>query len=135
MVATSITETIKGKKALVVDDQKSIRLILNRILTKSGINVIEASGGMEALIEINNNDFDLIFMDLNMPEISGEESIKTIMELHPDARIIVYSAFDDSSAKSRIADLGISAILEKPASSFEIIEVVKRILSEEENLG
>ncbi len=124
------TGKIIGKRALVVDDQKSIRLVLKRILTNHGLEVVEAGGGMEAIVAINNHPFDVIFMDLNMPEISGEESIKTIMKMHPNARIIVYSAFEDHSAKSRLKDIGVCAVLEKPADSSQIIETVKKVIVE-----
>ncbi len=120
-----------GKRALVVDDQKSIRMILRRTLEKEGVEVLEASNGMEALVHIGNGKFDVIFMDLHMPEISGEESIKEIIRLHPKSRIIVYSAFDDPDAQDHVRELGVSAVIEKPSSSFEILQTMKAVLEGE----
>ncbi len=124
----AFTGKIIGKLALVVDDQKSVRQVLSRILKNSKLEVVEAASGMEAVLAISNHAFDIIFMDLNMPEISGEDSMKTIIDMHPNAKIIVYSAFEDPSAKERLEQLGVAAILEKPASSFDIIETVKRVI-------
>lgn len=122
------TNLIPGKSALVVDDQKSIRLLLHRMLQQHGMTVVEAPGGMQALVEISNHHFDVIFMDLGMPEFSGEDSIKAIKELQPGACIIVYSAFGDPSARERLKGMGVAAMIEKPATSIEIMEAVKQVL-------
>jgi two-component system, chemotaxis family, chemotaxis protein CheY len=67
-------------KALVVDDSKAIRMILSRILTGLGYEVLEAAGGREALkvIETEKSGVELILLDWNMPEMNGLDLLKQL---------------------------------------------------------
>jgi len=69
-------------KALVVDDSKAIRMILTRILTGLGFEVLEAVNGIEALkvIEAEKNPVSLILLDWNMPEMNGMELLKQLRQ-------------------------------------------------------
>src|SRR5580658_2378938 len=67
-------------KALVVDDSKAIRMILTKMLTGLGYEVLEAVNGIEALkvIEAEKNPVALILLDWNMPEMNGMELLKQL---------------------------------------------------------
>jgi len=69
-------------KALVVDDSKAIRMILTRILTGLGYEVLEAASGREALnvIEAEKSGVALILLDWNMPEMNGLELLKQLRQ-------------------------------------------------------
>jgi two-component system chemotaxis response regulator CheY len=67
-------------KALVVDDSKTIRMILRRILTEVGYTSSEAANGREAMqfIEAGNHELSLVLADWNMPEMNGLELVKEL---------------------------------------------------------
>ena len=64
------------KKILIVDDESNIRLGLNKCLAKEGYYIEEASNGEEALQLIYNKKYDLILMDVQMPELNGFDVLK-----------------------------------------------------------
>lgn len=121
---------VKGKRILLVDDEPGIRAVLRKVLDRAGAEVRDVGGGMEAVVEIGNGHFDAIFMDLNMPEFSGEDSIKAIIQHNPKAVIIVYSGFEDPGAKDRVKELGVAAVLEKPASATLILHTLNSVLAD-----
>jgi len=67
-------------KALVVDDSKTIRMIIRRILIELGYEICEAGNGLEALavMAIEKNAVDLVLADWNMPEMNGMELLKEL---------------------------------------------------------
>jgi CheY-like chemotaxis protein len=77
---------------LVVDDDYLIRDLLRQVLTLNKHNVMEASDGLEALMTINPNELpELIFMDHQMPRLSGVDCAKQLKTLYPSLKIILIS--------------------------------------------
>lgn len=112
------------KKILVVDDEKDICMLFKDYLTKFGYEVDVGYDGLQAkdLLEINN--YDCVFFDCNMPELSGVELIKVIKEKNPGAKKIMisgYEAINEEFAK----DLGVDKFLRKPFSLETIKEIIK----------
>jgi len=66
------------KRVLVVDDEQNSREGLSKILTKEGYSVRTAENGKKALLEAENNSFDLIITDLRMPEMDGIEVLEKL---------------------------------------------------------
>jgi CheY-like chemotaxis protein len=64
-----------GTNILVVDDDKSIRNLIKVYLENEGYNIMEASNGAEALILINENNFDLVILDVMMPVLDGISAV------------------------------------------------------------
>jgi DNA-binding response OmpR family regulator len=80
---------------LVVDDEPSIRSLLGETLRIAGFNPAMASDGKSALEDIRMRNFDLILLDINMPRISGFETLKEIRRIQPNLPVIVLSARQD----------------------------------------
>ena len=91
-----------ARKALVVDDDASIRLLLRRILTRNQFEVDVARDGGEALEKILAHDYAVIVLDIMMPRIDGVAVVNYLEEHRPDllANVIVMSAFGESAAQS-----------------------------------
>ncbi len=116
-------------KALVVDDTKNIRILLTTCLEVCGYKVTTASNGSEAIKILEETDFDLIFLDVKMPEISGTGVLKHIRSLDIDTPVIIMTAFATVKNAIDCTKLGAVAYLQKPFTA----EKVKNLLFEIEN--
>ncbi|MFH1782558.1 MAG: response regulator [Candidatus Omnitrophota bacterium] len=90
------------KRILLVDDEKKIRKIYNKLLTQEGYNVIEAVNAMQASEILVREKVDLVLLDINMPEIDGG-ILYDIMELfHKDVKVVVSSVYLLDEQRERI---------------------------------
>ncbi len=78
-------------KVLIVDDEKSIRKTLREILEFEKYDVQEAADGMECLVALKRDSFDLIILDIKMPNLDGMETLERIQILAPDVPVIMIS--------------------------------------------
>jgi two-component system OmpR family response regulator len=111
---------------LVVDDEPSIRSLLGETLRIAGFNPAMASDGKSALEEIRMRKFDLILLDINMPRISGFETLKEIRRIQPDLPVIVLSARQEKSDVIEGFRVGADDYISKP---FDLEELIMRIKS------
>jgi DNA-binding NtrC family response regulator len=100
-------------KILVVDDEQLVRWFLDRALKKSGHEVVTASNIAEASERLSSADFDLVFLDLRMPEGSGAALIRKADALPVKPKVIVCSAFITPEIEEEFKGMGIS-VLKKP---------------------
>lgn len=115
-------------KILIVDDEKLIRTVIKEYCNNSNYETDEASTGKEALQKLKINDYDLMILDIMMPEMDGYSMLK---ELPIERRIptIVLSARGEEYDKLAGFDLGIDDYLTKPFSPKELIARIKAILN------
>ncbi len=83
----NLTNVINQKKILVVDDEESIRSILNSMLTMQGHYVIEARNGAEGLKKYTK-DIDLVITDMQMPEMNGFDLVDNLKRINENVKII-----------------------------------------------
>lgn len=117
------------KKALVVDDTKNIRTLLTTCLEMNNYEVIAAKDGEEAVNEFKKQKFDIAFLDIKMPEISGTEVLRQIRSLDINTPVIIMTAFATVKNAVDCTKLGSVAYLQKPFTS----EKIKSLLNEIEN--
>jgi DNA-binding NtrC family response regulator len=113
----------KEAKILVVDDEGYARQYFNSILTDEGYRVTLAKSGKEAVNLWSKNSFDLIIMDIRMPDISGVEVLKNIRETDKDTMVIMISAYGDMDSVIETMRLGANDFFPKPFSSIEKIKI------------
>ena len=115
-------------KILVVDDEALIRTVIKEYCTNNNYEVFEASSGKEALDLLLDNKYDLMILDIMMPEMDGFTMLK---ELPKEKRIptIVLSARGEEYDKLAGFDLGIDDYVTKPFSPKELIARIKAVLS------
>jgi CheY-like chemotaxis protein len=117
---------------LIADDETDVRRFLRTVLEGAGHKVWEASNGKEAAALIRRTKFDVVIMDLAMPEGEGLETIQALKKEHPDLRIIAMSgSFPDVYLGTilRMAELlGAKASLPKPCSTDDVLKTVQRVL-------
>ena len=105
----------KGESILVVDDVEEQRTILSRILKKLGYKVATVASGEEAVAYMQNNSADLLVLDMIMdPGITGLETYKRILKLHPNQKAIITTGFSETEQVKEALRLGAGAYIKKP---------------------
>lgn len=120
------------KRILVVDDEKNIRLTVQHSLIAADYEVETASNGLEGLQKFRAGHFDLILMDLRMPQINGIEMLREIREQDQKAAAIVITAYLTIETLLEAFSLGVSDYIRKPFSPNDVRETVRRVLFREE---
>jgi signal transduction histidine kinase/CheY-like chemotaxis protein len=117
------------KKCLLVDDNKDVLLYLNRVLLDTGINILTARSGIEA-IEIVKSipDIDVVLLDMQMPEMNGIEATKEIRKIRRDIPIIAQTAFIFEDDKDIILEAGCDACLIKPIRKDHLLTVMSSFI-------
>lgn len=105
------------RKALIVDDENEIGLLLGHKLTKQGISNNYAANLTDALELIKTDVYDLIFLDINLPDGNGLDIIPDIKTRNAETKIVVISAYNIKEDKERAYELGADRFLGKPFSS------------------
>ena len=116
-------ESLKGKKILIVEDDLSSRLYLNKILEKAGVVILNARDGQEAVdAALNNPDLDIILMDIQLPVMDGYTALNKIREIRQDFIIIAQTAYGLLGDKEKILNSGFNDYIIKPILSQNLIE-------------
>ena len=113
---------------LIVDDNPEIREIINVLLGGEGFEVSEAENGAQALTLIEQQDFDLIILDIMMPELDGFSTCKEIRK-EKDIPVIMLSARGEEYDKIHGFELGIDDYVVKPFSPKELMMRVNVVIS------
>ena len=113
-------------KALLADDTPMIRRLIEIQLKKFGFEVSTAANGTEALMHLDNSKFDIIMLDLMMPEIDGFEVLRHIRSQGPNrgTPVIILTAFGDVNNVVKATSLGASDFLVKPVDQNVLREKV-----------
>ncbi len=108
-------------RVLVVDDEHGNREILKQLLEHTGYQVTTAKNGREAVELVKNNFYDVILMDVNMPEMDGIEAVRRIRELGSHSVIIMVTSYDDLRTMEDSASVGADDFITKPVDFTELI--------------
>lgn len=121
----------RGKlKILVVDDNQINLMITSELIRSCGHEAFMADGGAKAIDMVQQEHFDLILMDVQMPEIDGLTTARTIRELNSDVanvKIAGYSASAFEEDKQRCIDAGMNTFLSKPLSRDKLMDVFEQV--------
>jgi CheY-like chemotaxis protein len=121
-----------GKKFLIVEDDKINRLIMKKALQKTDAIILEAENGKTALEIIRNKRPDLVLMDIQMPDISGVEVIKTIRNSNDaikNTKIIAVSGYSQEKEINAFLDAGADDFISKPVENRKLFEIIFKNLS------
>ena len=121
----------KGQaKILVVDDEGSMRELLDIMLTSEGYDVTLASGGQEACDFLENNRYDLIVTDIRMKDLDGIGVLKKAKAIDPDAVVILISAFATAETAVEAMKEGAYDYIPKPFKINEFKRIIREALNE-----
>ena len=119
-------EFLKGRKILIVEDDLSSKLYLNKILEKTEVTILNAGDGQEAIdIILANPDTDIVLMDIQLPVMDGYTTAKKIREFRKNIIIIAQTAYGLLGEKEKILDSGFDDYLIKPIFSENLIDKLK----------
>ena len=117
-------------KILVVDDNLVNREVAGEILKKSGCEVDLASNGLEAVLKAKSNPYDIIFMDIQMPEMDGIEANQQIKKQKKEKQptVVAMTAYSMKEDEKRFLDAGLDDYIPKPIRASQIIAKVEEIM-------
>lgn len=119
-----------GVKALIVDDVKVNRILIEAILKKTGCETVSASSGEEAIAAAEQADFDIIFMDIQMPGIDGIEASRRIKSLYQKpVPVIALTAYAMKGDRENIINRGMDDYISKPVEMKKVYEVLTKYIS------
>ena len=116
-------DVLKGKKILIVEDDFSSKLYLNKILEKANVIILNAGDGQEAVdVAFNNPDIDVILMHIQLPIMDGYEAMQKIKEFRKNVIIIAQTAYGLLGDKEKILNSGFNDYIIKPILTQTLIE-------------
>jgi CheY-like chemotaxis protein len=121
---------------LVVEDDPAIRRLVAMVLQRQGFRVETASDGLEAVLKLGLSDYDVIILDLMMPNLDGFTFMSTISQNDPDRlrRVIVTSAASPAIIRERMEGKPFQ-LLPKPFDIAELVAAVKRCIQSQVAAG
>ncbi len=128
--AAVISETLhNSRQILVVDDSPLNRQMFRRMLESAGHHVELAENGEDALNKLANKSFDIVFMDMHMPIMSGTEAIKLYRVLHPDDSHTIFAALTANAttdAQNQCREAGFDSFVTKPVQMQVLLDTVNQ---------
>ena len=116
---------------LIVDDDESVRRVLKRALENRGWRSIVAESGEVALEEFKKQRFDLVFLDLSMPGMSGAETFREIRHVDPWVQVAIVTANVDSNLMTQMfqqaLQVGLFAVIRKPITPDDLTMVLRDV--------
>ena len=107
---------------LIVDDEEVVRLSHLRSLEGTDCNARAAEDGREALNVMEQHPFDVVLLDLRMPDLDGMDVLKTIKERWPDSEVVVITGYPSLETAKQAVQLGAYNYLAKPLGPNEVLK-------------
>ena len=123
-----MTAPSASTRILVVDDDKSVRDALTRLLTQRGYAVESAPTGEDALKQLAARKFNVMLLDVRMPGISGIDVLPRALDLHADLVIIMLTGVSDLTTAARAMQRGARDFLTKPIDLAQLTAAIDRTL-------
>lgn len=122
---------MEGRSVLVIDDEMGVRDTLARTLQGLGCKVEVAAEGREGLLRFKDRaeEWDLVLLDVDLPELSGEDVFGAIATLRPRLPVILMSGYDRSAHMQRMRADGAAGVLEKPFTRDQLHAELARVLA------
>ena len=117
-------------KILVVDDQESIRYLLDTVLRRRGHDVLLAAGGRKGIEVFRREHPDVTILDLYMPEMKGLEVLQQIRTVHPRAPVVILTGMGTEADEQQCRERGVTEFLQKGFSLHALGAALNRILNQ-----
>jgi DNA-binding NtrC family response regulator len=113
---------------LIVDDEQEIRESLEQILGAEGYRVDSAASGEEGLKKIDNGIFDLVLLDISLPDRHGLDILRTLRRENPDVAVIMITAYDSSQVAFQASKEGAESYITKPWDNDKLLLEIRNAL-------
>lgn len=130
----ALPATVQGK-VMIMDDEAMVREIVQKMLSRTGYEVVAAKDGDEALhlyqeAKEAGAPVDLVIMDLTIPGgMGGKEAVKNIHQIDPEAKVIVSSGYSNDPVMANFGKYGFCGAMVKPFQILELVEIVRKTIS------
>ena len=127
----SASVAVSNKVILVVDDEEVVRSTAKATLKRYGYSVLVAEDGQRAveLFRAAPDQISLVLLDLTMPIMSGEETLRRLQEIRPDVPVILSSGYARADALRRCSSGKLAGFLEKPYAGLELVKEIRTVLA------
>ncbi len=116
-------------KVLIVDDSMMVRNAVERVLaTRVHYSSFHATNGVEAVEMFARERPDFVTMDITMPEMDGIECVTKLLQIDPDAKILVISSLEDAVTGIEIVKRGAKGFLCKPFATSELLSAIDDVI-------
>ncbi len=115
-------------KVLVIDDEQSIRDLLEKLLRREGYEVVLAESGWEGLELFCQERPEVVVLDLKMSGIEGLTALQQVRRLNPDQRVIILTGAGTPEKEQEVRELGVTEYIEKETSLHLIGDSLRRLL-------
>jgi excisionase family DNA binding protein len=110
---------------LVVDDDPDLQELFKAFLKKIGFSRVVVGTAKDAISSLRKQKFDLMFLDLQLPDAPGDQVYKTAKQIDPDLNVIVITGYPDSEMLDRILQISPVTVLKKPLKIEQLNQTVK----------
>lgn len=124
---------VKNRHILVVEDNKINQIVTQNILEKENFACTIVSNGEAAIKVVEEQEFDLILMDLNMPIMNGYQASKEIRKFNTHTPIVALTASELDEIKVKVLESGINDIIIKPYDNYEFYQTIFRNINASRN--
>lgn len=120
-------------KVMVIDDDDAIRGLFTKFLKKTGVDSHVVENADKAIKALEIEKPDMIFLDLNLPDLPGDELYLHIKGKYPDVPVTVITGYPDSETLNRILTVGPVTVLKKPLEFTQIEKLLRVIVGQKES--
>lgn len=132
----TVPTSLDGSESiLLIDDEESVRTVVSKSLEHLGYNVTTAVNGKEGLKRYASNPdrYDLVVVDMIMPEMAGDEFYRAAKLVREDVKVILCSGYSGTERAEEMLQSGALGFLQKPFVIEELVEQIRSIFDSEEN--
>lgn len=115
---------------LLVEDEEKTGEMLKKALETEGVKVDWAEDGKLAVEKMEKGKYDLIILDLKLPEITGDEVLASVRKIDPYVQVLVYTAYEDPPVMKKLINLGVEGYIHKGADAdlWGLVNQIKKML-------
>ena len=110
---------------LVVDDDLDLQELFKSFLKKIGFSRVVVGTAKDAVSSLRKQKFDLMFLDLQLPDASGDQVYKTAKQIDPELNVVVITGYPDSEVLDRILKIGPLTVFKKPLKIEQLSQTIK----------
>lgn len=122
-------------KVLLAEDNLDNQLLIKRLISASGADVAIVDDGVQALDRIEKESFDLVFLDMQMPNMGGEEAAQIMRQKGIQTPLVAFTANVMKHQVDQYIENGFNQVVEKPISHDQLYSVMQTYLQPQKNLG
>jgi DNA-binding NtrC family response regulator len=115
---------------LIVDDEEVVRRSHLRSLAETGCHTETAEGGLAAIRVMEQHPFDVILLDLRMPDLDGMDVLKTIKERWPESEVVVITGYPTIETAKEAVRLGAQNYIAKPVGPDDVIKAANEAMTQ-----